>query len=63
MTRRPAASRWQPVAEAALHSTGGASRLAALLLLRMLAAFSVVAPGHPGAAPVSVRRGTPSTDC
>jgi hypothetical protein len=30
--------------------TGGASRLAALILPQMLPVFSVVAPGHPGAA-------------
>jgi len=66
--RRPGRDRlclapWQPVAKVALHSTGGASRLAALLLPQILAVFSVVVPGQPGAAPVSVRRGTSTTDC
>ena len=32
------------------HLAGGASRLAALLLPQILLVFSVVAPGHPGAA-------------
>src|SRR5215470_12949107 len=32
------------------HLTGGASRLAALLLPQILPVFSVVAPCHPGAA-------------
>jgi len=32
------------------HLAGGASRLAALLLLQILPVFSVVAPCHPGAA-------------
>ncbi len=39
------------MAKVALHSTGGASRLAALLLPQILAVFSVVAPGQPAAAP------------
>jgi len=44
-----------------LHSTDDASRLAALLLRRILPVFSVVAPGQPGASPVSVPRGTFTT--
>jgi hypothetical protein len=38
------------------HSAGDASRLAALLLPRILPIFSVVAPGQPGASPPSVLR-------
>jgi hypothetical protein len=53
----------QPVVKAPLHSTGAASRLPALLLPQIHAVFSVVAPGQPGAAPVSVRRGTFTTGC
>jgi len=45
-----------------LHSTGDASRLAALLLRRILP-VSIVAPGHAGASPVSVPRGTFTTGC
>lgn len=39
-----------------LHSTSAASRLAALLLPRILPVCSVVAPGDPGASLVSMRR-------
>ena len=46
-----------------LHSTGAASRLTALLLPQIHSVFSVVAPCHPGASPVSVLRGTFTTDC
>jgi hypothetical protein len=45
-----------------LHSTGDASRLAALLLHRIFPIFSVVAPCHAGASPVSVRRGNSTPD-
>ena len=45
-----------------LHSTGDASRLAALLLSSNVWTFSVVAPCQPGASPVSVRRRTFTTD-
>src|SRR5437899_2798270 len=38
------------------HSAGDASRLAALLLPRILPIFSVVAPCQPGASPPSVLR-------
>ncbi len=38
------------------HSADDASRLAALLLPRILPIFSVVAPGQPGASPPSVLR-------
>ena len=44
-----------------LHSTRHASRLAALLLGRILPVFSLVPPGQPGASRVSVRRGTFTT--
>ena len=47
--------------EVPLHSTVDASRPAALLLRRIFPIFSVVAPGRPGASPVSVRRGTSTT--
>jgi len=58
-----------------LHSTGDASPLhpnaaaalgtplAALLLAQILPVFSVVAPCHRGASPVSVRRQTFTTGC
>jgi len=46
-----------------LHSTGDASPGAALLLLQILAVFSVVAPCPRGASPVSVRRQTLTTGC
>src|SRR5438034_3521418 len=59
-----------------LHSTGdaspshpnaaaalGAPALAALLLPQILPVFSVVAPCHRGASPVSVRRRTFTTGC
>ncbi len=46
-----------------LHSTGAASRLTALLLGHILPVFSLVAPCQTGASPVSVRRGTFTTDC
>src|SRR5712691_11907089 len=48
----------QPVVKVWLHSTGDASPLAALLLPQILPVFSVVAPCHRGASPVSVRRQT-----
>jgi hypothetical protein len=41
-----------------LHSTLDASRRAALLLDRIFPIFSLVAPGPPGASPVSVLRGS-----
>ena len=53
-------SPWQ---KSARHSTGDASRLAALLLGRICPIFSVVAPGQPGASPVSVLRATFTTGC
>src|SRR5882672_608893 len=53
----------QPVAKVWLHSTGDASPLAALLLAQILPVFSVVAPCHRGASPVSVRRQTFTTSC
>ena len=37
-----------------LHSAGAASRLAALLIARIVPICSHFAPGHPGAAPLSV---------
>jgi hypothetical protein len=46
-----------------LHSTDVASRLAALLLGRILPVFSLVVPCPPGAAPVSVPRTTFTTGC
>ena len=46
-----------------LHSTSDASRVAALLLPRILPVFSVVVPGQPGTSLVSVRRGTFTTGC
>jgi hypothetical protein len=46
-----------------LHSTGDASRLAALLLPQIFPIFLVVAPRQPGASPVSVQRGTCTTAC
>src|SRR5687767_13011928 len=51
----------QPVVQVPLHSTGAASRLAALLLPQIHPVFSVVAPCQPGASPVSMRRGTCTT--
>jgi hypothetical protein len=42
--------------EMALHSTGDASCLTALLLRQIFPIFSVVAPCQAGASPVSVRR-------
>jgi len=39
----------------------GTPCLAALLLRQIFPIFSVVAPGQPGASPVSVRRGTSIT--
>ncbi len=51
------------VAKVWLHSTGDASPLAALLLAQILPVFSVVAPCHRGASPVSVRRQTFTTGC
>ncbi len=44
------------------HSTGDASRLAALLLSRICPLFSLVAPCQAGASPVSVLHGTFTTD-
>ena len=46
-----------------LHSTSDASRVAALLLRRILPVFSIVAPSHASASPVSVPRGTFTTGC
>src|SRR5438128_6365425 len=46
-----------------LHSSGAASRLAALLLPQIFPIFSVVAPCQPGASPPSVRRRTFTTGC
>jgi len=51
------------VVKVTLHSTGAASRLAALLLGWILPVCSLVAPCHTGASPVSVRRGAFTTDC
>jgi hypothetical protein len=51
------------VVQLPLHSTGDASRLAALLLRRIFPIFSVVAPCQTGASPVSVRRGSSTTSC
>jgi len=42
------------VVKVQLHSTGDASRLAALLLPQVFPILSVVAPGQPRASPVSV---------
>ena len=53
----------QPVVGVPLHSTGDATALTALLLPQILPVFSVVAPGQPGASPVSVPRGTSTTGC
>src|SRR5260370_42437736 len=53
----------QPVVQRHLHSTGAASRLAALLLPQILPVFSVVAPCQPGASPLSVQRWTCTTGC
>ena len=47
----------EPVAKAPLHSTGDASRLAALLVAHISRICSLLAPCQPGASPVSVRRG------
>lgn len=43
----------------ALHSTAKAPHLPALLIGRILSAFSLFAPWQPSASPVSVRRGLP----
>ena len=53
----------QPVVKGPLQSTGAASRLAAVLLGRILPVCSLVAPYQTGASPLSVRRGTVTTDC
>jgi len=45
-----------------LHSTDDASRLAALLLPQIFPIFSVVAPCQSGASPVSMRRGSSTTN-
>ena len=45
-----------------LHSTGDASRLAALLLGHICPIFSLVTPGDPGASLVLVHRATFTTD-
>lgn len=63
MSAQAAGRALQPVAHMALLSTGGASRLAALLLPENRSVFLVVAPGQPGAAPVDVQRGTSTVDC
>ena len=47
----------------ALHSTGAASRMAALHLPQIFPILSVVAPCQPGASPVSVRRASFTADC
>ena len=44
-----------------VHSTDGASRLAALLLGQTCPLFSLVASCDPGASPVSVQRATFTT--
>jgi hypothetical protein len=51
------------VVKVPLHSTGDASRLAALLIARLCSINSLFAPGDPGVSPVSVRRGTFTTGC
>ena len=49
----------RPVAEHRLHSSGDASRLAALLLAHIWRICSFVAPCQPGASPLSMRRRVP----
>ena len=46
-----------------LHSTGDATRLAALLIAHLCPTNSLFPPCDPGASPVSVRRGTFTTVC
>jgi hypothetical protein len=53
----------QPVMQLHLHSSGAASRLAALLLPQIFPIFSVVAPCQTGASPLSVQRWICTTDC
>ncbi len=45
------------------HSTGDASRLAALLLSRISLLFSLIAPCQAGASPVSMPHATFTTAC
>ena len=53
----------QPVVKVPLHSTGAATRLAALFIGRILPVFSLFSPCPTGASPVSVRRGAFTTGC
>ena len=53
----------QPAVKVPLHSTGAASRLAALLLGQILPVFFLVASCQSGASPVSVQRRTFTADC
>jgi hypothetical protein len=57
------ASARQPVASPPLHSTSAASRHPALRLARIQSVCSLVAPGLPSAALVSVQRGGDTTGC
>ena len=55
----PGLTTWQPVAKLRLHSSGAASRLAALLLSHIFQICSLVTPCQPGTSPLSVRRRVP----